>query len=484
MEDKEQKTSTKMEPLPPSQNRGFLTSNAPAYNLLDHPEFYMLGPSNTNQGFPNTNPEREARRVLDSYSGRSHYTENDEEATRNSSYRSYQRSTSDPYASSAPPPPYFDGATVLNNEMESETQPLLGHRNRRNSSLGGSSSEDTIDDSGFDYQNVNVGMASFWAIVAGISFSGCRILMQNLKLNTIEVTLVGAFVQIVLSGIFVSFCQCHRLWPSSPAGNRHKVFLVLYAFLYGILALCTIFVFDLLDQFDAETLISFTIVTTPIWSLFVLKEPVRIWKLLFVPVMFASIVVIAKPPAFWNIIDPPPTPHPKPHLLTYIQEDEKFTTGVMAGVVGVAIIGGLANTAIAATGKSVSNGTLIFYAGFASFLIGVLASRADHTQRILTPDIINIPFIDWIIMNSHAFMTVCGTAFFMNSVKASTPTIAIVLTKLTYIAILYSANCILLQQIPDMLSIIGLVTLFFSALCLASEFALHRRLPNCLKTCF
>ena len=43
MEDKEQKTSSKMEPLPPSQNRGFLTSNAPAYNLLDHPEFYMLG---------------------------------------------------------------------------------------------------------------------------------------------------------------------------------------------------------------------------------------------------------------------------------------------------------------------------------------------------------------------------------------------------------------------------------------------------------
>ena len=63
-------------------------------------------------------------------------------------------------------------------------------------------------------------MASFWAVVAGISFSGCRILMQNLKLNTIEVTLVGAFVQIVLSGLFVSFCQCHRLWPSPPAGKN------------------------------------------------------------------------------------------------------------------------------------------------------------------------------------------------------------------------------------------------------------------------
>ena len=72
-------------------------------------------------------------------------------------------------------------------------------------------------------------MASFWAIVAGISFSGCRILMQNLKLNTIEVTLVGAFVQIVLSGIFVSFCQCHRLWPSPPAGKEICVFLAILA---------------------------------------------------------------------------------------------------------------------------------------------------------------------------------------------------------------------------------------------------------------
>ena len=44
-------------------------------------------------------------------------------------------------------------------------------------------------------------------------------------------------------------------------------------------------------------------------------------------------------------------------------------------------------------------------------------------------------------------MTVCGTAFFMKSVKASTPTVAIVLTKLTYITILYTANCIIYQQV-------------------------------------
>ena len=77
-------------------------------------------------------------------------------------------------------------------------------------------------------------MASFWAIVAGISFSGCRILMQNLKLNTIEITLVGAFVQIVLSGLFVSFCQCHRLWPSPPAGKKKSVFFGHFGFFWAI----------------------------------------------------------------------------------------------------------------------------------------------------------------------------------------------------------------------------------------------------------
>ena len=40
---------------------------------------FIIGPQN-NPGFPD--PEREARRVLDSYGGRTHYSENDDEAGR------------------------------------------------------------------------------------------------------------------------------------------------------------------------------------------------------------------------------------------------------------------------------------------------------------------------------------------------------------------------------------------------------------------
>ena len=52
--------------------------------------------------------------------------------------------------------------------------------------------------------------------------------MQNLNLDVIEVTLVGAVMQILLSGIFVSFCQCHRLWPLPPAGKKEIFLTVSY----------------------------------------------------------------------------------------------------------------------------------------------------------------------------------------------------------------------------------------------------------------
>lgn len=157
---------------------------------------------------------------------------------------------------------------------------------------------------------------------------------------------------------------------------------------------------------------------------------------------------------------------------------------MLSGIVGVAIIGGLANTAIAATGSTVNNGILIFYSGFTTCLVGVLASRADAGQRILTPNIVSIPFIDWMLMISHSLMAVCGTAFFLKAVKSSTPSIAIVLTKVTYIIVLYTAYCILSQQIPDTLTIIALVVMIISSIGFCAEFAILRRLPTCCQRCF
>ena len=55
-------------------NRFQNNSATPAYNLLDHPEFYMLGPSNQT---PYNLAESEARSVLDSYSGRFVYSDNE-----------------------------------------------------------------------------------------------------------------------------------------------------------------------------------------------------------------------------------------------------------------------------------------------------------------------------------------------------------------------------------------------------------------------
>ena len=78
------------------------------------------------------------------------------------------------------------------------------------------------------------------------------------------------FFQILVPGLFVTFCQCQRLWPK-VAGNKNKIFLVLYAFLYGIENLCSIAVFNMLKFDNAEAIISLMILSTPILSLVILR---------------------------------------------------------------------------------------------------------------------------------------------------------------------------------------------------------------------
>eukprot|EP00093_Oithona_nana_P007890 07890.XXX_346272_342114_1 [CDS] Oithona nana genome sequencing. len=436
--------------------RFYTTPSVPPYNLLDHPEMFMM--SNGNNQLP---PDVEARNILDSYSNSNMFGQQ----------RQHSRGTygaMDPCYSSEQgmPPPYPE--RNITNESTSESQALLPDLPRRNSF-------DSDSGTRFEETELKIGSAVFFSVAAGILFAGCRLLFENVRMNAIEVTLVGSLVQILISGLFVSFCQCKRLWPGLEARNNHKLFLVLFAFLYGIEALCQIVIYDDLNQFDAEALSALLIISTPIMSLVIYKEPLKIWKLLFIPLMLLSLAVIIRPPI---IFSSQLTPDSDPVRYGNV------TVGMLAGIVGVTLIGGLSNVSIAVTGPFVHNGILIFYGGFASFLVGVLASRADSTQKILTPDIVQIPFINWMLMISYSLMNVTGLTFFMKSVKFSTPTIAVCMTKMTYILILYTAYCILQQHIPDTLAVIGLVVLLVSSICLCLEFSISRRLPRLLQRCF
>ena len=91
------------------------------------------------------------------------------------------------------PPPYPEFIHNGNPEdpRNPETQALLPPR--RNSI---ESSSDSISGSRFDDTELKIGLATFFAVAAGISFSGCRLLMQNVKMNAIEVTIVGSLVQV------------------------------------------------------------------------------------------------------------------------------------------------------------------------------------------------------------------------------------------------------------------------------------------------
>ena len=88
------------------------------------------------------------------------------------------------------PPPYPD--LSVHHSDDSETQALLGppRRNSLESSL------DSVSGTRFAQTELKIGSAAFFAVAAGILFSGCRLLMQNVNMNAIEVTLVGSLVQV------------------------------------------------------------------------------------------------------------------------------------------------------------------------------------------------------------------------------------------------------------------------------------------------
>ena len=88
------------------------------------------------------------------------------------------------------PPPYAEGLD--------EARPLLL---RRRQSLESSNYESTTmgeTTNLFDLQRseMKIGASAFWSIAAGVAFGGCRILLKNVPLNSIDLTIVSSLIQV------------------------------------------------------------------------------------------------------------------------------------------------------------------------------------------------------------------------------------------------------------------------------------------------
>ena len=117
------------------------------------------------------------------------------------------------------PPPYPE-RNFINHESTSESQTLLPRQNRRNSI----SSIDSVSGTRFDETELKIGSAAFFAVAAGILFTGCRLLMQNVGMNAIEVTLVGSLVQVIRSMCLeLQFSRPRWRWASAAttASDRY-----------------------------------------------------------------------------------------------------------------------------------------------------------------------------------------------------------------------------------------------------------------------
>ena len=148
------------------------------------------------------------------------------------------------------------------------------------------------------------------------------------------------FFQILISGLFVSFCQCKRLWPGLEARNNHKLFLVLFvSWSFSELYIKTHATFFFNRHFCMELKHFVRLWFMMIWINLMLKlylhywlflllsclwsstskiwitkkkcltfsyvicycrEPLKIWKLLFIPLMLLSLTVIIRPPIIFS----------------------------------------------------------------------------------------------------------------------------------------------------------------------------------------
>ena len=97
-------------------------------------------------------------------------------------------------AASGPPPPYN------NPEEMDENQPLLYHP--RTVSYA-SSMDMRPENENPRNESQKIGSAAFYAVAAGISFGGCRLLLQNIQLNVIDLNLTGAIVQVNISNTYI-----------------------------------------------------------------------------------------------------------------------------------------------------------------------------------------------------------------------------------------------------------------------------------------
>ena len=88
--------------------------------------------------------------------------------------------------------------------------------------------------------------------------------------------------------------------------------------------------------------------------------------------LLAGLVVVEQPPMIVSMFEHVNNDQDGPDDKGYDPDDPKRTIGMLAGVLGVTILGGLANVAISATGHQIGNGLLIFYGGFARFSLNLI----------------------------------------------------------------------------------------------------------------
>ena len=227
--------------------------------------------------------------------------------------------------------------------------------------------------------------------------------------------------------------------------------------------------FRMMPLGDATTLMFSSPLFTAILSAIFLKDArFRLWKMIFITLMMAGMVLVVQPP----------------FLFGNSMEEASATYYIGAGVaVLCAVTMSMANVIVRGPLNGVSSSALVFHTGWASLFIAIVCVISGADQRFSSSSIASIPIIDWAAIFGAAALGL--SAFFMNfkAVQLIDPTIVSSIKSLE-ILFAFTLQVLVMGEAASALGLVGaaLVSLGVFAIVIEKTFV-SKFIPERFQSC-
>lgn len=331
-------------------------------------------------------------------------------------------------------------------EESDETTKLLPERSQENDDTSSTTSRTS---NGYIIAGCSL------AFLSGLIFTCNNIVIQTQNLDYSETLFVRSLVQLTILSTICRY-QKSSLWPwigENP--NRIRLLMVLQGFFGAFMILfgfcCVLF----MPLGDALTLLFSAPLSTMIIAAIFLKHRLRFFKILSGTLLLIGTIFVIQPEFLFASEE---NTDQKPHFLLFgFELEPKPHTGMYYVGVGLAlgssITDGFLNVVINCC-QQVNSLVLLWWTALCSLIVSIVSITIDGNARILSPDIVNIPYTEWVAYFCMALSGMLAYFCMTKSLQMIDPTIVAFIRSLEII-LAYIVQFAIIGDVPNTLSLIG-----------------------------